>query len=324
MIEQFKHRYFPVLDHGFVALVDIMGNDQAIVDAAHTSYGAGTTRVSKDRALIRYLYRHRHTTPFEMVELKFHCKMPIFVARQWIRHRTANINEYSGRYSLMPMQFYTPKREQVATQSSSNRQGRSGNLLQVDEYEAFVAELEELRENARGFYEKSLGLDVAREVARIDLPLSLYTEWYWKIDLHNLLHFLGLRCDAHAQWEVRQYADIMSGIVKVATPLAHEAWCDYHPNMGAEMFSRQEMLLLRKLIIASEHHGEHYLVPAREDEDVSVQDMELAGLSKRECKEFLERFSGEPHERPTFDLDLSVTKDASYFAAETAKYVPKV
>lgn len=319
-------RYFPVLDHGFIALVDYMGDDQAIVDAARTSYGLGTKQVSEDRKLERYLYRNRHTTPLEMVELKFHCKMPIFVARQWIRHRTANINEYSGRYSLMPMQFYTPRPEQVTTQSKQNKQGRSDNQLQLDEYEAFVKMLDDMRALAQVNYQNFIkDFDVAREIARLDLPLSLYTEWYWKIDAHNLTHFLGQRCHSHAQWEVRQYADLMAGMLQRVTPNLVEAWTDYHPNMGAVLFSRQEMQVLRNMLRLSQGA----IVSAEVDSSlldlVEGDDLIARGqLSKREVEAFLAVFQNAPE--PTFDftLDLSLTKDAAYFEEETKKHAPKV
>lgn len=326
-VEEILDRYFPCLDHGFVSLVDYMGDDTAIIDAARTSYGAGTRRVSEDRALGRYLYRQRHTGPYEMVELKFHCKMPIFVARQWIRHRTANVNEYSGRYSLMPMQFYTPNHAQVTTQSKSNKQGRSDNLLQIEEYERFVSDLSMGRSVAKSNYEEHIkSLDIAREVARIDLPLSLYTEWYWKIDLHNLLHFLGLRCDSHAQWEIREYADVMAGMVKRATPNAFEAWLDYHPNIGGKLLSRQEIKLLRTVmgIYTSEWSGSIML---QQSGKITPEEMKKAGLSRREIEAFQKVFSEDVpqgREAEEFELDLSRTKTAEFFKAETAKYTPRI
>ena len=185
-----------MLDHGFVSLVDYMGTDECIERAARVSYGYGTRKASQTRGLIRYLRRHQHTTPSEMVELKFHCCMPMFIARQWIRHRTANVNEYSGRYSLMPMLFYTPGAEQLQTQSRSNNQGRSGTPVAPEHRTRRpCARWNEIRRASRGAYEWMTGEDIARELARIDLPLSTYTQWYWKIDLHNLLHFLKLRVD---------------------------------------------------------------------------------------------------------------------------------
>ncbi|MGC4065594.1 MAG: FAD-dependent thymidylate synthase [Polyangiaceae bacterium] len=190
--EEILGRYFPVLDHGFVSLVDYMGTDSCIERAARVSYGYGTRATNQTRGLLRYLRRHLHTTPSEMVELKFHCCMPMFVARQWIRHRTANVNEYSGRYSLMPMLFYTPAFEQLQKQSRSNNQGRSGEVLAESTYAEAVARWNAGREAARANYEWLTEHEIARELARIDLPLSCYTQWYWKIDLHNLLHFLKI------------------------------------------------------------------------------------------------------------------------------------
>lgn len=322
-------QYFPVLDHGFISLVDYMGDDQAIVDAARTSYGLGTKQVNEDRGLERYLYRYRHTTPLEMVELKFHCKMPVFVARQWIRHRTANVNEYSGRYSLMPMQFYTPKREQVATQSKRNKQGRSDNLLQVDEYGAFVGDLMEMRALAEQNYTKFIkDFDVAREVARLDLPLSLYTEWYWKIDAHNLTHFLGQRCHHHAQWEVRQYANLMAGMLKRCCPNLFDAWVDY--QMGAVTFSRQEVVLLRELLETWREVSDDRLDRiVTHDAFHNANYVAARGLSKREVAAFFDIFD---HSKPppgfgieaVTELDLSTAKPPEYFAEETKKYCPKV
>lgn len=232
-------REIKVLDHGFVALVDAMPRlvpqghtaDQAIVQAARVSYGHGTKKVSEDRGLIRYLLRHRHTTPFEMVEFKFHISMPIFIARQWIRHRTANVNEYSGRYSVMPDKFYRPSIDAVRKQSSANRQGgeqtfSAGNTDEVATAEAFVqflADSEKLYERYIGLTEKG----VSRELARIGLPVSLYTQWYWKIDLHNLLHFLSLRMDSHAQEEIQQYSRAMYDLIQPIVPVTMEAWHDY-------------------------------------------------------------------------------------------------
>ena len=232
-------REIKVLDHGFVALVDAMPRlvpqgqtaDQAIVQAARVSYGAGTKKVSEDRGLIRYLLRHRHTTPFEMVEFKFHICMPIFIARQWIRHRTANVNEYSGRYSVMPDKFYRPTIDAVRKQSGANRQGGDAtfdgaNLDESATAEAFVqflADSEKLYERYIGLTEKG----VSRELARIGLPVSLYTQWYWKIDLHNLLHFLSLRMDSHAQEEIQQFSRAMYDLIQPIVPVTMEAWHDY-------------------------------------------------------------------------------------------------
>jgi len=247
MTDEIKEKYLgkPIncLDKGFVRLVDIMGDDSAIVQAARVSYGAGTKSVNEDEGLIRYLIRHRHTSPFEMVEYKFHIKLPIFIARQWIRHRTANVNEYSGRYSEMKDEFYIPDIDQIRTQSSLNKQGRSEERLN-SESAATIASM--LNVSQRHLYEEYLYYleqNTAREIARINLPLSTYTEWYWKIDLHNLFHFLELRLDSHAQYEIRIYADKIAEIVKACNPLAWQAYEDYVLN--GITFSRQELNLLK-------------------------------------------------------------------------------
>ena len=226
----------PVLDHGFVALVDVMPRlipegktaDSAIVQAARVSYGEGTKKVNEDRGLVRYLLRHRHTTPFEMVEFKFHVAMPIFVARQWIRHRTANVNEYSARYSIMPDRFYRPTAESVRKQSSTNRQG-GDESIELTTAEEFISLLED-SEKLYARYLEVTEQGVARELARAALPVSLYTEWYWKCDLHNLFHFLSLRMDPHAQHEIRVYADAMYELIKPIVPVSAEAFEQYRLN----------------------------------------------------------------------------------------------
>jgi thymidylate synthase (FAD) len=252
-------RQINCLDHGFVALLDVMPRmvpaghtaDQAIVQAARVSYGAGTKKINEDRGLIRYLLRHRHTTPFEMVEFKFHVAMPIFIARQWIRHRTANVNEYSGRYSVMPDRFYRPTVEQVRKQSKSNRQGGgetfdlAADVNEKATAEAFVSFLEE----SEKLYEKYINLTekgVSRELARIGLPVSLYTEWYWKIDLHNLLRFLSLRMDAHAQEEIQVFARAMFDLIRPMVPVTVEAFGDY--EQGAVHLSKLEIEAMRSLV----------------------------------------------------------------------------
>ncbi len=238
-----------VLDHGFVALVDCMPRmapegktaDYSIVQAARVSYGEGTKQVSEDRGLVRYLLRHRHTTPFEMVEFKFHVAMPIFVARQWIRHRTANVNEYSARYSIVPDRFYRPTPESIRAQSQSNRQGGDG-CVDAGTAEEFLA----LLERAEGLYKDYMHLTekgVARELARTALPVSVYTEWYWKCDLHNLFHFLALRMDPHAQHEIRVYADAMYQLVKPIVPISCEAFEDY--RLGSMQLTRLEVEAIR-------------------------------------------------------------------------------
>ena len=218
------------LDKGFVRLIDVMGDDAAIVQAARVSYGSGTKKVLEDRGLIRYLLRHAHTTPFEMVEFKFHVKLPIFVARQWIRHRTANVNEYSGRYSEMKDEFYTPHPNDIRPQSVANKQGRSDETLPEGMAEQAANAFKSGQDEAYAQYQEFLEQGIAREIARINLPVSNYTEWYWKIDLHNLFHFLRLRIDAHAQYEIRVFAEAIAELVQPFVPYAWEAFEDYVLN----------------------------------------------------------------------------------------------
>lgn len=251
-------REVKVHEHGFLALVDVMPRlvpqgqtaDSAIVQAARVSYGAGTKQVNEDRGLIRYLLRHRHTTPFEMVELKFHVAMPIFVARQWIRHRTANVNEYSARYSILPDRFYVPSLDAVRKQSGSNRQGGEELFKTDDAQEAKTAQqfLDYLK-SVEEFYPRYLGLTeqgVSRELARIALPVNMYTEWYWKCDLHNTLRFLGLRIDSHAQAEIRDYAAAMLALLREVVPMTVEAWQDY--ELDSVRLSRLEVQALKDAI----------------------------------------------------------------------------
>jgi thymidylate synthase (FAD) len=236
-------------DHGLCSLIDVMPRlvpeghtaDQAIVQAARVSYGAGTKKVNEDRGLIRYLLRHRHTTPFEMVEFKFHVRMPIFVARQWIRHRTANVNEYSARYSIVPDRFYRPSRDDIRQQSKSNRQGRD-ELIDDATADAFLKYLDKA-EALHGEYMKLTEQGLAREIARIGLPQSVYTEWYWKIDLHNLLRFLSLRIDEHAQKEIRDFARAMLALIEPMCPWTVEAWRDY--ELESVHLTRLEIEALR-------------------------------------------------------------------------------
>ena len=275
-LEEVLYQVLPVLDHGFVRVVDYMGDDAAIVQAARVSYGRGTKRVNEDRGLIRYLMRHHHTTPFEMCELKLHCKLPIFVARQWIRHRTANVNEYSGRYSILDREFYLPPADALCVQSTGNRQGRGASL----ETERAAAVLQLLRDDATrcyDHYQELLNEDeagrilrpgepsLARELARINLTLGFYTQWYWKIDLHNLLHFLLLRGDTHAQEEIRVYALAISEVAQRWVPLAWEAFVDY--RLEAMTLSRAEGEAVRAMLA-----GER-------------PDLAALGLSKREQDE---------------------------------------
>ena len=233
------------LDKGFVRLVDSMGGDDAIVQSARVSYGKGTSKVSQDRGLIRYLMRHRHSTPFEMVEFKFHCKMPIFVARQWVRHRTANINEYSLRYSEARDEFYYPDPNHIEFQSAVNKQGRMGEVDE-DLKKKVQAYFKEISDRSFEIYCELNEAGVARELARAVLPVNLYTEWYWKNDLHNLLHFIGLRSDGHAQYEIRVLSDAMASYVKKVAPFAWEAYQDYAVK-GMRFSKIEQSILQRKL-----------------------------------------------------------------------------
>lgn len=271
-------KQFDCLDKGFVRLVDIMGDDSAIVQAARVSYGKGTKSVRMDRELIRYLLRHRHTSPFEMVELKFHIKLPIFIARQWIRHRTANVNEYSGRYSEMKDEFYIPELSQVRTQSKSNRQGRSDDTLPESEAQKVIESMDNIHKNLFSEYKNLLDSDISREIARINLPLSTYTEWYWKIDLHNLMHFLKLRMDDHAQYEIQVYANTIAEILKIAVPMTWEAFEDYLWN-GAN-FSNNELKIISNLI------GNN------QPDDALIEECGLKGLEAEEFKVKFQRFIG--------------------------------
>ena len=259
----------PVLDHGLVRVIDYMGDDAAICQAARVSYGRGTKAVQNDEGLIRYLMRHWHSTPFEMCEVKFHVKLPVFVARQWIRHRTANVNEYSARYSILDREFYIPAPEQLAAQSTVNNQGR-GAVLEGAEAQRVLDLLREDATRAYDHYEDMLSQDgqqgLARELARMNLPANVYTQWYWKIDLHNLFHFLRLRADSHAQYEIRAYAEVMCQIVKDWVPLAYGAFEDY--RLGAVTLSVKAIDVLRRRM-----HGE-------------VVTAETSGMSKGEWREF--------------------------------------
>ena len=317
--EEILTGYFPVLDHGFVALVDYMGSDEDIERAARVSYGFGTRKVSQTRGLIRYLRRHRHTTPSEMVELKFHVCMPIFVARQWIRHRTANVNEYSGRYSLMPLLFYTPERRHFSLQSEDNKQGRRQDEASEELYREAVRRWDALRRDAGDGYGWMVGNEVARELARIDLPLSTYTQWYWKIDLHNLAHFLTLRVDPHAQYEIRAFAEVMAGILKRVAPLSYEAWIDY--EFAGATLSRGEIEALRRLV-AVKRESEGVRIAARESAALDADALREAGLSKREVLELADKL--EDRALPDFELDLSRMRAPEEMAAAMEEAVPKL
>jgi thymidylate synthase (FAD) len=310
--EEILGGYFPVLDHGFVSLVDYMGSDEDVERAARVSYGFGTRKVSATRGLVRYLRRHRHTTPSEMVEFKFHCAMPMFVARQWIRHRTASVNELSARYSLMPLLFYMPEQDQFALQSRTNNQGREGTAP-GDVYREAVERWEKLRADASGAYQWMLGEDVAREIARIDLPVSTYTQWYWKIDLHNLLHFLTLRVDPRAQWEIQQFARVIAAMVKRVAPISYEAWVDY--DLASEPLTRVERGVLAGLVSGSDDG-----IAAVDGASVSTDEMKEAGLSAREIRELIEKLHAPDH--PDFELDLTSMKSAEQMAKDMYEAVP--
>ena len=343
--EEILGGYFRVLDHGFVALVDYMGADEDVERAARVSYGYGTRKVSETRGLIRYLRRHLHTTPSEMVEFKFHCAMPIFVARQWIRHRTASVNEYSGRYSIMPLLFYKPEQDHFALQDATNKQGRAKQSLlpgfdthlaappdphdadrakqsplpgfdadglapSSDLYQETCERWKGARSQLSVNYEWLVEQDVARELARIDLPLSTYTQWYWKIDLHNLLHFLTLRVDPHAQWEIQEYGRKIAGMVKRVAPLSYQAWIDYQV-MGARL-SRGELEALSHLVAADEDG-----IAARPDASASNDELAALDLSPREVRELKTKL--QPGPTPDFDLDVSAMQDAAAMRASTMR-----
>src|SRR3954470_17821836 len=256
-LEEILYEALPVLDHGFVRVIDYRGDDGAIVQAARVSYGRGTRRVSEDRGLINYLMRHRHTTPFEMCEIKYHVKLPVFVARQWIRHRTANVNEYSARYSILDNEFYIPAPEHLAAQSAANRQGRDQiiegdaarrvlDLLRDDSERAYAGYAELLNEDETGTPRDPSWPGLARELARMNLSLNFYTQWYWKTDLHNLLHFLSLRADPHAQYEIRAYAEVMLETLARWVPMAHAAFLEY--RMNAATISASGLAVIRRMI----------------------------------------------------------------------------
>jgi thymidylate synthase (FAD) len=278
-LEEILYDAIPVLDHGFIRVVDYMGDDAAIVQAARVSYGRGTKQVSQDKGLINYLMRHWHSTPFEMCEIKFHVKLPIFVARQWIRHRTANVNEYSARYSIMDKEFYIPTPQMLSPQSTKNHQGRAeGTALSPEESARVLEILKGDSERVYGHYEELMNASadgnvidveksgIARELARMNLTMNYYTQWYWKIDLHNLMHFLMLRADPHAQYEIRAYADAMIEVVKKWVPFAHEAF-EEHRLHGAR-FSRTALSVLKRML------------------DGETVTQENSGLTKREWDEF--------------------------------------
>ena len=268
-MEERLYTAHPVLDHGFVRVIDYMGNDSAITQAARVSYGKGTKAVTNDEGLIRYLMRHWHSTPFEMCEVKLHVKLPVFVARQWIRHRTANVNEYSARYSILDREFYIPAPEDLAAQSVVNNQGR-GEALTGDEAQQVLDYLRDDAARCYDHYQEMISDEgkqgLARELARMNLPANIYTQWYWKVDLHNLFHFLRLRADAHAQYEIRVYAEEICKIVADWVPLAYAAFEDY--RMGGANLSERGLECVRRML---------------KGEKVT---QENSGMSKGEWREF--------------------------------------
>ena len=281
-LEKMLYEAISVLDHGFIRVVDYMGDDTSIVQAARVSYGKGTKKVNTDVGLIKYLMRHWHSTPFEMCEIKYHVKLPIFIARQWIRHRTANVNEYSARYSILDKEFYLPASEHLAAQSQSNRQGR-GNVIEGDQAKQVLDLLKNDAERTYKNYEEMLNerydgsiidekkIGLARELARMNLTLNTYTQWYWKTDLLNLMNFLRLRADTHAQYEIRAYADVMLDTLKKWVPTTYEAFMDY--RVGGTEVSSKGKTVIQKLI---------------KGEKVSIDE---SGLSKREWNELMEAFN---------------------------------
>lgn len=278
-LEEMLYKPIPVLDHGFIRVVDYMGDDSSIVQAARVSYGRGTKKSLQDKGLINYLMRHRHTTPFEMCDIKFHIKLPIFIARQWIRHRTASVNEYSARYSILSNEFYVPKKVNLSAQSTINKQGRSDDELPDDVADKVLALIKDDSEKCYRHYVEMMNEDdqgniidentigITRELARMNLTLNHYTEWYWKINLHNLLHFLALRADSHAQYEIRVYAQAMLDVVKAWVPYAYEAFVEH--SMNGTNISRKGMEVIRQMI---------------DGKEVS---QESSGMSKREWSELM-------------------------------------
>ena len=281
-LEEILYEALPILDHGFIRVIDYMGNDNSIVQAARVSYGKGTKKVNTDSGLIKYLMRHWHSTPFEMCEIKYHVKLPIFIARQWIRHRTANVNEYSARYSILDKEFYLPSKENLAAQSTNNRQGR-GNVISDGQAEEVLSLLKDDAERTYKNYEEMLNerydgsvideskIGLARELARMNLTLNTYTQWYWKTDLLNLMNFLRLRADHHAQYEIRAYADVMLNTLKRWVPITYDAFMDY--RVGGTEISSKGKDVLKKLI---------------RGEKISIEETDL---SKREWNELMSAFN---------------------------------
>ena len=281
-LEVILYEALPILDHGFIRVIDYMGNDNSIVQAARVSYGKGTKKVNTDSGLIKYLMRHWHSTPFEMCEIKYHVKLPIFIARQWIRHRTANVNEYSARYSILDKEFYLPSKENLAAQSTNNRQGR-GNVISGGQAEEVLSLLKDDAERTYKNYEEMLNerydgsvideskIGLARELARMNLTLNTYTQWYWKTDLLNLMNFLRLRADHHAQYEIRAYADVMLNTLKRWVPITYDAFMDY--RVGGTEISSKGKDIIKKLI---------------RGDKISIEETDL---SKREWNELMSAFN---------------------------------
>ena len=281
-LEKLLYEVLPILDHGFIRVIDYMGNDNSIVQAARVSYGKGTKKVNTDTGLIKYLMRHWHSTPFEMCEIKYHVKLPIFIARQWIRHRTANVNEYSARYSILDKEFYLPTKENLAAQSISNRQGR-GDVITGDQAEKVLGLLKDDAERTYKNYQEMLNerydgsiidenkTGLARELARMNLTLNTYTQWYWKTDLLNLMNFLRLRADHHAQYEIRAYADAMLNTLKKWVPITYDAFLDY--RVGSTEVSSKGKEVIKKLI---------------NGDNISIDETDL---SKREWNELMQAFN---------------------------------
>ncbi len=302
--DEVLNKYFPVLDNGFVALVDYMGDDECIERAARVSYGKGTRAVNDTKALIRYLYNHRHTTPIEMVEFKFHVSMPIHAHRQFIRHRMSSTNEYSARYSVVPEVYYDEYTMNV--QSKNNKQGRSDDIIDTD----LKDRIRDNEKEAFALYKGAVDSGIAREISRMHLPLNSYTYFYWKIDLHNLLHFLKLRCDSHAQFEIREFANVLAGLVQKVTPLAFEAWEDY--AFYSHTISRLDKMLHHYI---DETTYDFCYDGANTDNPDFKNYAKSIGMTTREYDEFWLKFK--IPEVKNFTLDLSKAKDASYFENKT-------
>lgn len=312
--EEVLGRYFPALDHGFVALHDYMGGDLAVEESARVSYGGGTRKVSDTRTLLRYLFRNRHSSPFEMCEMRFHLGLPIFVMRQLVRHRMANLNEYSGRYSEMPMMFYSPNQEQVCVQAASNRQGRAVPVSNR-EYLDYTCHARQVRLSSSNAYKATLENDVAREIARIDLPLSMYTYCYWKCDLRNLFNFMSLRSDPHAQWEIQVFSDIICGLVQRVAPLSFEAFQDY--QQGSVTFSQVEMSAIRAI---SNFHTSpvSWTNPPQDIKKIVSDDLLNDGCGKREVDEFWNKIK--LRTKKDYTLNLESARDGEYYRKMVAEH----